>query len=160
LFSTGAGFGMAHQAWISFLHRSIGIGLWIGVAAVLCLYGFNRFAHRSVFGVGGRQALYVVLVLGLGAGLVVNFVLKDHFGRARPRNIFEFGGAEKFTPAFVLSDQCDTNRSFPSGDAAAAFFPLALALALGRRRFLRLTTAAFGVLVSLARVAAGVHFFS
>ena len=31
-----------------------------------------------------RQALYVLLVIALGPGLVVNLIVKDHWGRPRP----------------------------------------------------------------------------
>ncbi|MDI9597967.1 MAG: phosphatase PAP2 family protein [Acidobacteriota bacterium] len=95
----------------------------------------------------------------LGAGIIVNVALKDNFGRARPRNAVPFGGGQEFTPAFVVSDQCTTNCSFSSGDGAGAFFTLALARALGRKRAL-LGAVAYGCLVSFARIAAGAHFLS
>ena len=60
-------------------------------------------------------------MLVLGAGLVVNGILKDDFGRARPRDIEAFGGSSQFTPAFVVSHECDRNCSFSSGDGAGAF---------------------------------------
>jgi lipid A 4'-phosphatase len=87
-------------------------------------------------------------------------ILKDNFGRARPRDIEEFGGSKHFTPAFVISRECNTNCSFSSGDAAGGFFSLALVMALSRRRRMLAAAAAFGALVSLSRVASGAHFFS
>jgi lipid A 4'-phosphatase len=92
--------------------------------------------------------------------LIVNVVFKDHFGRARPRDIEEFGGSKRFTPAFVISSECDSNCSFSSGEGAAGFFSMALALALSRRRAIFLAAVAMGSLVSLSRIAAGAHFFS
>ena len=91
---------------------------------------------------------------------VPNSAFKDHWGRARPRDVAEFGGARQYTPAFKPSQECLRNCSFPSGDAAAAFFSLALARALGRSRALLAVGVAYGVVISLSRVAVGAHFFS
>jgi lipid A 4'-phosphatase len=98
----------------------------------------------------------------VGAGLIVNTGLKDNFGRARPKDVAEFGGAKQFTPAYFISRECKTNCSFSSGDAAGGFFAIALALALSRRRAMLAVAVAVGVgaLVSLARIASGAHFFS
>ena len=81
-------------------------------------------------------------------------------GRARPRDVAEFGGTRQFTPPFVLTNQCRTNCSFSSGDAAGAFFSIALVTALSRRRRYMAAAVGFGVVVSFARVSAGAHFFS
>jgi lipid A 4'-phosphatase len=104
--------------------------------------------------------LYLLLVLTVGAGLIVNVGLKDNFGRARPRDIAEFGGTKQFTAAYVVGRECNTNCSFSSGDAAGGFFSLALALALSRRRAVLAAAVAVGIVVSLARIASGAHFFS
>ena len=36
-------------------------------------------------------------------------------------DIFEFGGKETFTPWYELSNNCDSNWSFVSGDASVGF---------------------------------------
>ena len=54
-------------------------------------------------------------------------------GAARGRSqIAEFGGDKRFTPAFVPSDQCARNCSFPAGDPAVGFYFVAAGLP-GRR---------------------------
>jgi lipid A 4'-phosphatase len=137
---------------------------WFLVATIFVFaaaYSFNRLFRRNWWGVDGRKLGYLVLVLALGAGLIVNFGFKDHFGRARPRNVAEFGGSQHFTPAFAISSQCHKNCSFSSGEAAAGFFSIAIVYALGRRsRVLVAAAAGFGAMVSLARIAAGAHFLS
>jgi membrane-associated phospholipid phosphatase len=102
----------------------------------------------------------VVLVLAIGCGFIVNFGLKDHFHRARPRDVVEFGGTKLFSPAFQVSNQCKTNCSFSSGDAAGGFFCLALALALSRRRAAYIAGLGVGVVMSIARISSGAHFLS
>jgi lipid A 4'-phosphatase len=134
--------------------------LCLSVLAVIAIYAFNRASGHKLGGIDGRRALYVVLVLAVGPGLIVNTALKDNFGRARPRDVAEFGGMKQFTPAFVMSRECNKNCSFSSGDAAGGFLAIALAFALRRGRSLMLAAFAFGAMISLARIAAGAHFFS
>lgn len=154
------GFYMASEGWARLLHDSVRGFIAFSTAAVAGIYVFNRLSKRNLFAIDGRKVAYLVLVLILGAGLIVNVALKDHFGRARPRDIVEFGGSEQFTPAFVISDACDHNCSFSSGDSAGAFFALAFMLVAGRKRGISTAGVGFGVLVSASRIASGAHFFS
>ncbi len=146
--------------WTVLAHASVAYFLGLSLLSVGGLYLCNRISGRNLLGIDGRKISYLFLVLVLGAGLVVNGILKDDFGRARPRDIEEFGGAKQFTPAFVVSQECTRNCSFSSGDGAGAFFSLALALALSRKRALLLAALAYGTVVSFSRVASGAHFFS
>lgn len=154
------GFPLRDQWWQPWMREATTCFLWVSMTSVVALYLFNRLSKRHWGGIDGRKVCYLFLVLILGAGLIVNVILKDNFGRARPRDIEEFGGSRQFTPAFVISRQCDANCSFSSGEAAGAFFSLALVMALSRRRALFVAGAAFGTVVSLYRVATGAHFFS
>ncbi len=160
LFFDGTGFHLADQWWVRLLQGSVGYAVGLSLSSVVILYAFNRKSRRQVCGVAGRTVIYLVLVLVLGAGLIVNVLLKDTFGRARPRNIEEFGGGQHFTGAFVVAGECSTNCSFSSGDGAGAFFLLAMAWALSRRRAVLLAALGFGGLVSFSRVASGAHFLS
>lgn len=148
------------EPWQKLVHESLGYFLILSLSAVTALYALNRLLKRSVCAIDGKRVLYLFVVLIVGAGLIVNVGLKDNFGRARPRDIAEFGGTKQFTPAYFVSRECDTNCSFSSGDAAGGFFSLALALALSRRRAIFLAAVAVGGLVSLSRIASGAHFFS
>jgi lipid A 4'-phosphatase len=159
-FSGGAGFQLATSWWVTALHASVGFFVCTALATVVGIFWFNRITKRDVGGVDARVVGYVFLVLALGAGLIVNATLKNGFGRARPRNIIQFGGDQQFTPAFVLSKACATNCSFSSGDSSGAFFSFALALALSRRRAPMVAAAVYGGLVSFSRIAAGAHFLS
>ncbi|MEY2621437.1 MAG: hypothetical protein RIT26_1257, partial [Pseudomonadota bacterium] len=109
-----------------------------------------------------RRALgFLLLTLLLGPGLLVNEVLKNHWGRARPAQVSAFGGAAQYTPPWQMSDQCDKNCSMSSGHAALGFYPLALSWVLRRQRRLWLGVGAFsGGLVGLGRILQGGHFLS
>ena len=141
--------------------------------------GFRRLASIVVFGVpaaavllaslarligrreGGRAALVLVLSLALGPGLIVNVGFKDHWGRARPSQIVEFGRDRAFTPALMPANECRRNCSFASGEVAMGFGLMTLGLLVRRRRWLAmLPGAALGTVMAVARMAAGGHFLS
>ncbi len=149
------------QWWQSLLHDTLNWFLVGSMSAVMALYAYNKIRKRNLCNVDGRRLAYLFAVLIIGAGLIVNVALKDTFGRARPRDVTEFGGQKTFTPAFVISRECRTNCSFSSGDAAGGFFSLALVFALARRRRAALVAGlAIGVTEAMARISSGAHFFS
>jgi lipid A 4'-phosphatase len=154
------GFQQQDLWWNRLLHGSLAYFLWISVGCVLAVYAVNRLTRRNLLNIRGRTVAYLLLVLVIGAGVIVNYTFKDHFGRARPRDVEVFGGPLRFTPAFVISDQCHRNCSFSSGDAAGAFFAVALARALSRRRLVLGIAVGFAALVAYSRIAAGAHFLS
>lgn len=117
-----------------------------------------------------RTGLYLSLVFLLGPGLIVNGLGKGLVGRPRPYAVREFGGSHEFVPLMSLGldterlhgvlVQKDEVRSFPSGHASMAFLFMALYFVLpgwkGKAAFAG--GLAFGLLMSLARVAQGDHF--
>jgi lipid A 4'-phosphatase len=128
----------------------------IAVALILFgLWAWRRGRHR-------RAAVFLLLSLIAGPGLVVNTGLKDNWGRARPSQVTEFGGTKRFTPAPLVADQCLRNCSFVAGDPAMGFWLLAPALLLAapRRRLAAAGAVALGALFGLARIAQGGHFLS
>jgi lipid A 4'-phosphatase len=153
-------FPFAQHWWNQFMHASMGYFLCLSLTTVVAMYVCNKLWRRNVCQVDGRKVVYLFMVLLLGAGLIVNLVLKDNFGRARPRDVVEFGGTKLYTPAFIVSDECGKNCSFSSGEAAGGFFFLAMARALSRRRALLAAGFGFGAMASYCRIASGAHFFS
>ena len=154
------GFYLAGQ-WKSWIQDSVTVfSVPVGVPGCRALFLQQGSGNETCLESTARKLIYLLLVLVLGAGMIVNGVFKEDFGRARPRDIVEFGGSKIFTPAFVVSHECDSNCSFSSGDGAGAFFALALALALSRKRAVLLSAFAYGALVSYSRIASGAHFLS
>jgi dolichol-phosphate mannosyltransferase len=89
-------------------------------------------------------------------------VFKENMGRARPRDIVEFGGTKTFTPPLVPSRECARNCSFISGEASsiyAAFFALALLIPQYRMGLL-ISGIAAGTLAGIVRIIQGAHFLS
>jgi membrane-associated phospholipid phosphatase len=131
----------------------------LAVAAALWL----AVARRPLWRLDLKALVFLVAATALGPGLIANTVLKDHWGRARPYQTTEFGGARQFSPAPLPADQCERNCAFVSGHAALGFslVSFALLLPLGWRRQAAIAGAlAFGALVGLGRIAAGRHFLS
>jgi lipid A 4'-phosphatase len=178
-----AGAFMIHPAWdlqaASFFYRDGGFVLGDSIAAkfiskanhnvaVLCGVffavglGLTVLRHRPWLGLGLPAYGFLLTSLIMGPGLVTNALLKDHWGRARPAQVQEFGGTHSFTPAGIISDQCDRNCSFVCGDAAFVFWMVALAYVVPPRHSLTITLLAFGAgaLDGALRMAQGGHFLS
>lgn len=140
-------------------------GMFTAVAATLFL-GYTYIVPRL------KQwrpyALLLILPMALGAGVITHELLKDHWGRPRPRQIENFGGDHPFRPFYKphLTWEVQPFKSFPCGHCSVGFYFFALAL-VGRRMdsqwlfLLGLSLAAIlGISLSLARIAQGGHFFS
>jgi lipid A 4'-phosphatase len=158
----GQGFPLARLPVFTFIMVALP-DLVIGGTVVASLLGLvAAIRGRTVVGIDPRIALFLATSLALGPGLVVNTLLKDHWGRARPHQIADFGGGAHFSPAVLMADQCARNCSFPSGHAALGFWLVAVALVTPTRwrTPALIVTLAIGGLVGLMRIAQGAHFFS
>jgi lipid A 4'-phosphatase len=133
----------------------IGIAIAVGLVRTLRERG-------KIFGLAQARWWFLIAVLAVGPGLVANVVLKDNWGRARPRTVIEFGGKKHFTPALIPATECARNCSFVSGEASSAFVPFfAAALLLPQfRRTLFCAGLVVGLGAGLIRIAQGGHFLS
>jgi len=154
------GFYLKGTWWETLLYKSVKPVLIISLLTVMTLWLVNRYMNKNIWAIDGAKTLYLILVLVIGSGIIVNVIFKNNFGRARPSDIIEFNGDKKFTPAFVISRECDTNCSFSSGHGSAAFFTMALALLFKHRRKALVIAFIYGCLVSFSRIVSGRHFFS
>ena len=147
--------------WSQLYHWAAVPAMLIAAAALIALIAGSVAGRWAGW---RRPALFILLFIAVGPGLTVNLLLKEQIGRARPREIVEFGGSHQFTQFWQPGD-AGGNSSFPSGHAAIAFFTIAPWFALRGRH--RKTAAAFlglgltfGVLVGIARILQGGHFAS
>lgn len=121
---------------------------------------FLLLGFKSVYcKIRRHLCLFALVTLLVGPGILVHNIFKDSWDRARPRHIVEFGGDKSFSPAWVISDQCERNCSFVSGHAAMGFYLMILGWLLGSRRWFYIGLA-IGAAVSMIRVIQGGHFFS
>lgn len=112
--------------------------------------------------------LYLLLTFAVGGGLIIHAVLKDHWGRPRPRQVTEFGGLQSFRSYYQpnIYNAPEPSKSFTCGHASLGYYFFALAF-LGtcyHSRFLYWLGMGLawglGILLSLARIAQGGHFLS
>ena len=158
-YSKESGF-IANGAWYEFiLYNSIQPVVTLAIVLPILIWFYNIAAKKNLLHVNKKVVLYLLLVVAIAPGIIVNDIFKDHWGRARPAETTLFGGHKKFTPAFIISDQ--NGYSFSCGHAAGAFFLIAPALLVRKRRALWMSLAVgYGIAISYIRIAAGGHFFS
>ncbi len=143
--------------------RQIGPFLLRFLAVMLVATVFLRLLMPSLKRlVDPRVPLFLLSTLIVGPGLIVNALLKDHWGRPRPVRIEDFGGSFPYVPVWRISDYCDTNCSFVSGEASSATWIVALAVVVPvfLRRPLAAILVALAFPLSLNRIAFGGHFLS
>jgi lipid A 4'-phosphatase len=109
-----------------------------------------------------RAALFLILSLALGPGLLVNGVLKENWARPRPGMVTQFGGDYTFMPWWDPRGTCDSNCSFVSGETSSAVWMTAPAmLAPPPWRYVALGTAGvYGIAFASMRMLTGGHFLS
>lgn len=157
-----SGFFLSDNPLVQFSYRA---NRYIAITGALWLLAgltTTTIKKNRLFGLDKKAYAYLLVVALLGPGLVVNTVFKNQWGRARPDHVQQFGGSDHFTPALVMSDQCERNCSFVSGHASVFFYFVALGLLYrGRRRWLIMTGAVtLGALTGLGRIVQGGHFLS
>lgn len=110
-----------------------------------------------------RPCLVVVLTTILAAGLLVNAVLKQYWGRPRPDQTIAFGGQWEYRPIFPPGTP-GKGASFPCGHCTMGFVFLAMAGFRRRSKMLAFSGVATGILLggllSACRVVQGAHFVS
>ena len=158
-----------HAGWLygegepwTFLYRYGNVPAFVlgGMGAIVFVMSFFSARHRP----DRAASLFIVVFLALGPGLLVNTVVKDHWGRPRPADIVQFGGAQSYRPFWIPAGQ-GQGRSFPSGHAAIGFFVMAPFFVLRHRApaWARRALAAgllYGLLMGLTRMIQGGHFLT
>lgn len=159
LYSKQTGFIYRDQPIVVFVYELFAC-LHIPIIAVLIWLLFASWRwRRTAESLLRRRLCFLLLVLAIGPGLLVNGLLKGQSGRARPYQVEQFGGRSTFTGAFQPASNCVRNCSFVSGHASLGFFFIAFAWVFRDRRWLW-----FGILlgtaVGLGRMLQGRHFLS
>lgn len=160
LWSVAIGWRFENTAVVDLLYRYGNLpGLIIGGSGlVVWIVSFLTPRLRSTRSLGA----FLALALIIGPGLLVNAVLKEHYGRPRPREVVEFGGDRQFLP---LGEPTFDGRgkSFPSGHASMGFFWFVPGLYFWSRRR-RMAWGFFGLallhggLMGFGRLAQGAHW--
>src|SRR5262245_11315027 len=145
------------------LLRALNIGLWITAVPAAVAVGalaIKLILPRHRLLIPGRAVVFLLATMIMAPGLMVNVILKEHWGRSRPIDVTQFGGNEHFVAWWDPRGDCPANCAFVSGDVAGAFWTVApAALAPPQWRALAYGAAlAFGTGMAVFRVMAGAHF--
>lgn len=147
------------RPWIDLYHYGnippLMLGLYGLIVFILGFFIRRISSYRKV-------GLFLVVYLLLGPGLVINTGFKDHWGRPRPIEINNFGGAQKYQPVWERGTP-GQGFSFPSGHAAVGFFLFAPFFFLRKQSpkwaaFFLLLGLAYGAFMGIGRMAQGGHF--
>jgi len=127
-----------------------------GVLA-FAVYMFGHFhAYTRRF---RRRALYVLLVIAIGPGLVVNLIVKDHWGRPRPVHVKEYGGQYDYVPPGRIGHTPD--KSFVCGHCSVGYvFFVLYFLSQNHKLVYFLLTLVLAWGMGFIRMTAGGHFVS
>jgi lipid A 4'-phosphatase len=163
-------FDHQHRIWpwfnsapcMAFYHLAIYPPLILAACGGVMAAAGGRVDRRGSM---SRAGWFLVLLIAIGPGLIVNLGFKQNWGRPRPHEIQEFGGTYAFTPVGSPGTVTKGNSSFPSGHAAIAFYMMAPGfLASANRPRWSMILFAGGILYGLGmgatRVVQGGHFTS
>lgn len=165
-FDRADGIGFYTNSFFDFIYLYGGLPAAIvaGIAAILLVASFwkpNLIKYRG-------SCLVLCLTLFFGSLVITHFLLKECWGRPRPRQVVEFGGSQQFRAYYepLFNSAPEPSKSFPSGHATCGFYFFAFYF-LGRRyklpaiAVLGLVVAiGLGGMLSLARIVQGGHFIS
>src|SRR5262249_29616014 len=115
-----------------------------------------------------KACLVLSLTLTVGSGFITHTVLKEFWGRPRPRQIVEFGGNQHFRAYYepLFDKALEPSRSFPCGHSTCGFSFFSLYFLFRRYGAMHLARGALiisfllGGLLSVARIVQGGHFIS
>lgn len=155
-------FGVAGLGWATTV-RSLANWLpWIFAGPAFAAIILKLIFPRGKMFMPSRAAVLLAATMALGPGLLVNGILKEHWGRPRPVHVDTFGGKDTFRPWYATDGTCPTNCSFVSGEGSLGFWLVAPAsLVPGPAGAVAMVAAvSFGALAGGLRIAFGGHFFT
>ena len=160
IFSPATGFIGWQFGWVAVVRAAFIVFYFGSIALVIVGWLASRKGHRNIL--GAKESMFMLLCLSVGPGLLANVGFKDQWGRARPKQITEFGGSRHFTPALLPTDQCKRNCSFVSGEASSVFAPFYAAAAIAPQWAAPLIVVgtAAGLAAGSVRIVQGAHFLS
>ncbi len=156
------GFAASHVPFFKWLRDFAAFLLWlIAGACLLSLAAKLAFPRRRSL-IPTRASLFLLSTLIIATGIIVNAILKSFWGRPRPVNVIDFGGADPFVGVWHMAGACTHNCSFVSGEASSGIWLLGLALVvpLAWRSRVAIITLVLAIVFSLNRIAFGGHFLS
>ncbi|HSQ78127.1 MAG TPA: phosphatase PAP2 family protein [Nitrospirota bacterium] len=146
--------------WLLFYRSAPWITGSLAVAGVaLLITGVVREKSRRL----RLYGIFILLSVIIGPGLIINLALKDHWGRARPRQLVEFGGSSEYSQP--LAPFQASGKSFPCGHCSVGYL-YGIGWWVWRRSHPRRAVVslaaglAVGTLLGIGRMTDGGHYLS
>jgi lipid A 4'-phosphatase len=157
-----AGFSWNPHGMLEFVRAAVPAMIVGSLLFCVLIWAMSLGARDWIWGMSTKAVAFLVATAAVGPGLLVETLLKPHWGRARPKDIAMFGGEAAYTSPFVIAHECTRNCSFVSGHAAIAFWLTAYAFLLPPPWRARGLWAGAGAafMVAMVRVVQGAHFAS
>jgi membrane-associated PAP2 superfamily phosphatase len=161
-FRAGAGFPLSQEPLLKAFRKSADLALALLVTGLIAglVWGIARRGPGAL--VSARRSVFLIAALVIGPGLVVNGLFKSWWGRPRPVAVDVFGGEAPYQTVWRISDWCQSNCSFVSGEASSAAWLVAATVLIPARLrpVLVPPVVLYALLISLNRLAFGGHFLS
>lgn len=161
-YKRGAGWYLAKtQPW-DFLYRYSSLPALLATIVALFAYLYS-FASQKVSKYS-KIALFLVLTMLVGPGIIVNAILKDNYGRPRPRQIVQFDGTKNYLLPWEKGDT-GKGKSFPCGHCTMGFYWFAIYFILRNKNrkaayWVFIVATLYGAALGAARMIQGGHFAS
>lgn len=157
------GWHLNENSLVRFVYNYSNLPALFTVIAALILYALS-YSRLKRYAIYRKIFIYLTVMMVLGPGLVINALLKENWGRPRPRQLVEYGGIYQYEAPLNI-DKSSPGKSFPCGHASMGFYFFALAFALSpfRRKaalFTHIFAAIYGGLIGWVRIMQGGHFLS
>ena len=123
---------------------------------------YQIFLNRNTSVKEIKKLSLVIWTVLLSTVLLINLILKEYWGRPRPYRIDEFGGEHPFVLPGTISNYCESNCAFVSGEASSAAWLFVFLIFLPNRWRLPagIFLSTYMVFFSGLRIAFGRHFLS
>lgn len=161
-YKPGLGWFMKHEQPWDFLYRygtipAVLLSIFSVLLMILSYMTIKYFKYRKI-------ALFLILTMLIGPGIIINITLKDHWGRYRPRQIKEFGGRYDYQVIWEKGAS-GVGESFPCGHCSMGYYLMIPYLFLRKKRkrlaYLVLVSGILiGSVIGIARMIQGAHFAS
>lgn len=156
------GFSLSQNPLLRAFRKSADLCLAVLLTGLIVRLGWLAARRGPGAVVQARRSGFLLAALAIGPGLVVNGLLKSYWGRPRPVMVDLFGGEAPYQPVWRITDWCQSNCSFVSGEASSAAWMVAALVLIpaGLRPALAGPVIVYALLLSLNRLAFGGHFLS
>ncbi len=133
------------------------------ILSVMALLGYLVCQVNDRYRQWRHYFLLVVLTSIIGAGIMVNVILKPYWGRPRPSQTVEYGGALEYRPVYAPGEP-GRGRSFSCGHSTMGFLFVSLFFFYRKSRIIAYGGLAAGLiggsLLGLTRMLQGAHYLS